>query len=97
MDIGYDSAAQIAELSAGITNLHFIAQGLGTTRQKLIDAAVGDIVLLKRACAVASGEDPSKITVTAAEVRQSLSEVVKNLAAMKAAQAQEDKKELVEA
>ncbi len=44
-------------------------------------------MLIKKACAIASGEDPKLIKVTAAEVRQSLGEVIKNLAAMKTAEA----------
>ena len=87
VDAGYDSAAMIAELAAGITNLHFIAQRLGTTRKKLIEASVSDIYLLKKACAIASKEPFDNIKVTAEEVRQSLAEVVKNLAAMKTADA----------
>lgn len=87
VDIGYDSAATIAELNAGITNLHSIAQDLGTTRERLINQSVTDIALLKVACARIGKQ--FKVEVQAAEVRQSLSDVVKNMAAMKAAQAQQ--------
>lgn len=90
VDHGYDSASMLAELAAGVTNLHFIAQRLGTTGKRLIAMAVQDIYLIKKACLVISGEwtDGQKIHVAPEEVRQSLSEVIKNLAAMKTAQAQ---------
>ncbi len=95
VDLGYDSSAMLAELAAGITNLHFIAQKLGTTRDKLIDLSVSDIVMLKKACNKASGKPDEQITVEPAEVRQSLSVVLANLAAVKqaetAAAAQQDK------
>lgn len=88
VDHGYDSAAMLAELAAGVTNLHFIAQRLGTTARRLIKAAVNDIFMLKQECARVSGQPTEKITVTAEEVRQNLSDVVKNMAAMKTADAQ---------
>lgn len=87
VDAGYDSINQLAELAAGITNLHFIAQRLGTTRKKLIAAAVSDIYLLKLECARISKQPLDNIVVTAEEVRQSLAEVVRNLAAVKTAEA----------
>lgn len=86
VDHGYDSAAMLAELAAGVTNLHFIAQRLGTTGKKLIAAAVKDIFMLKQECARISKQPVDNIQVSAEEVRQSLSDVIKNLAAMKTAE-----------
>ena len=91
VDAGYDSAATIAEMQAGITNLHHIAQDMGTTRQRLIDHSVTDVGMLKVAC-----EKIGKkfgVEVSASEVRQSLSDVVKNLAAMKTADAAKENAE----
>jgi hypothetical protein len=87
VDIGYDNAATLANLAAGTTNLHFIAQDLGTTRQKLIRMSVSDLILIKEECLAQSKASKSGVEVTAAEVRQSLGEVVKNLAAVKTAEA----------
>lgn len=86
VDHGYDSASMLAELAAGVTNLHFIAQRLGTTGKKLIAAAVKDVFMLKQECARISGQPTDNIQVSAEEVRQSLSDVIKNLAAMKTAE-----------
>jgi hypothetical protein len=86
VDHGYDSAAMLAELAAGVTNLHFIAQRLGTTGKKLIAAAVKDVFMLKQECARISQQPTANIQVSAEEVRQSLSDVIKNLAAMKTAE-----------
>jgi hypothetical protein len=97
VDLGYDSASQLAELAAGVTNLHFVAQRLGTTAKRLIAMAVQDIYQLKKACNVISGRPNDKIEVKPEEVRQSLGEVVKNLAAMKTAQAQTTAAEAVNA
>lgn len=87
VDAGYDSASMLAELAAGVTNLHFVAQRLGTTAKRLIKMAVSDIYNLKKACNVASGNPDAPIEVKPEEVRQSLADVVKNLAAMKTAEA----------
>ena len=87
VDAGYDSAAQLADLAAGVTNLHFVAQRLGTTAKRLIKLAVQDIYELKKACLIASGQPTDNIEVKPEEVRQSLADVVKNLAAMKTAEA----------
>lgn len=87
VDIGYDAAATLANLAAGITNLHFIAQDLGTTRSKLVKMSVSDLILIKQECAAQSKAAGEGIEVSAAEVRQSLGEVVKNLAAAKTAEA----------
>lgn len=87
VDAGYDSASMLAELAAGVTNLHFVAQRLGTTGKRLIAMAVNDIYQLKKACNVASGKPDAPIEVKPEEVRQSLADVVKNLAAMKTAEA----------
>jgi len=87
VDVGYDSAATIAELAAGITNTHFIAQNLGTTEDRLIEMSVRSIVKLKRACNEASGKPNAVITVDPQEVRQSLAEVMKNMATLKGADA----------
>lgn len=90
VDLGYDSASMLAELSAGVTNLHFVAQRLGTTAKRLIAMAVQDIYNLKKACLQISGsyKEGQVIEVKPEEVRQSLGDVVKNLAAMKTAEAQ---------
>lgn len=90
VDLGYDSAAQLAELAAGVTNLHFVAQRLGTTAKRLIKLAINDIYQLKKQCLIISGQYTAgmNIEVKPEEVRQSLGDVVKNLAAMKTAQAQ---------
>ena len=88
VDAGYDSAATIAEMQEGITNTHYIAQALGTTEDRLIQMSVNSLLKLKKACAIASHATPEEIknlTVKPEEVRQSLSEVVKNFAADKAA------------
>lgn len=87
VDAGYDSASMLAELAAGVTNLHFVAQRLGTTAKRLIAMAVNDIYQLKKACNVISGKADAPIEVKPEEVRQSLADVVKNLAAMKTAEA----------
>jgi hypothetical protein len=94
VDHGYDSASMLAELAAGVTNLHFIAQRLGTTRKKLISAAVSDVYLLKVECARISKQPTDNIIVTAEEVRQSLSDVVKNLATAKQTELQKQQAEL---
>jgi len=87
VDAGYDSASMLAELAAGVTNLHFVAQRLGTTAKRLIKMAVQDIYQLKKACNEISGKADAPIEVKPEEVRQSLADVVKNLAAMKTAEA----------
>lgn len=90
VDLGYESANTIADLAAGITNLHTVAQKLGTTKNKLIEHSVSDVFDIKLACAK-KAEQPEyakySITVDAAEVRNNLSEVVKNLAAKATAEA----------
>lgn len=89
VDLGYEAAATIADLSAGITNLHFIAQKLGTTRNKLIEQSVRDVFDIKLACAMKAQQPNYKkygITVDAAEVRQTLGDVAKNLAAQTTAE-----------
>jgi hypothetical protein len=90
VDMGYESASMLAELAAGVTNLHFIAQKLGTTGKRLIKMAVNDIYQLKKECLIISGAYTAgtKIEVKPEEVRQSLADVIKNLAAMKTADAQ---------
>lgn len=91
VDLGYEAAATIADLSAGITNLHFIAQKLGTTRSKLIEHSVRDVFDIKLACAKKAEQGDYKkygITVDAAEVRNNLGDVAKNLAAQTAADKQ---------
>ena len=95
VDMGYESAAMLAELAAGVTNLHYIAQKLGTTGKRLIKMAVSDIYNLKKECLIASGTYTAgmKIEVRPEEVRQNLSEVIKNMAAMKTADAQQTQAE----
>jgi hypothetical protein len=88
VDLGYDSDADLAQLAAGVTNLHAWAQKHGTTKAKLIRQSVSDLYDIKLACLqFAQQPEYAGITVEAAEVRQNLSEVIKNLAAMKTAQA----------
>jgi Phage portal protein, lambda family len=78
VDAGYDSAATINELQEGLTNTHYIAQNLGTTEDQLIAGSVRSLVKLKVACAkTVENPDVKKygITISANEVRQSLSQV----------------------
>ncbi len=91
VDLGYESANDLANLAAGTTNLHTIAQKLGTTKNKLIQQSVSDLYDIKLACAKMADRPEYKqfaITVEAAEVRNNLSDVLKNLAAKSAAEAQ---------
>lgn len=91
VDAGYDSASDLAELAAGVGNLHTWAQKLGTTKARLIEQSVDDVFAIKLKCAKKAQMGEYKtfgITVEAAEVRQDLSAVIKNLAAMKTAEAQ---------
>lgn len=88
VDLGYDSAAKIAEMAAGITNTHFIAQDLGTTEDRLIAASVRSLAKLKKACAEIGPQ--FGVELDAAEVRQSLGDVLKNLAAAEASKALAD-------
>lgn len=90
VDLGYESANTIADLAAGLTNLHTVAQKLGTTKAKLIQHSVSDLFDIKLACAQGAEQAQYKkygITVDAAEVRNNLSDVLKNLAAKSAADA----------
>jgi len=90
VDIGYDNDADLAKLAAGVTNLHTLAQKYGTTKSKLISQSVSDLFDIKLACAKKAEQSEYAqygITVDAAEVRNNLGDVVKNLAAMKTADA----------
>lgn len=91
VDLGYDSAASLAEMAAGVYPLHKWAQEHGTTKTAIIQQSVADIADIKLAAALINENPVYKkfgITVTAAEVRNNLSEVIKNMAAMKTAEAQ---------
>lgn len=90
VDLGYDSANKLAEMAAGVYSLHEFAQDHGTTKSKLIQNSVNDLFDIKLACAKkAEQPDYQKygITVDASEVRNNLSEVTKNLAAARQAEA----------
>lgn len=90
VDLGYDSANKLAEMAAGVYPLHAWAQDHGTTKNKIIQQSVQDIFDIKLACAKrAEQPEYSKygITVNAAEVRQDLGDVTKNLAAQTTAEA----------
>lgn len=90
VDIGYDSAADLAEMAAGVFPLHNWAQKHGTTKTALVQQSVADVADIKLAAAkIADNPEYKKfgISVDASEVRQNLSEVVKNLAAKTAAEA----------
>lgn len=100
VDLGYDAAASLSELAAGVTNLHAWAQKRGTTKAKLIQQAVADVFDIKLACAKKSEEGEYKsygITVDAAEVRNNLAQVAAALAQKHAAEAAAEKEEAVEA
>ena len=88
VDLGYDSASDLAEMAAGVFNLHGWAQKHGTTREKIITQSVKDIFDIKLTCQQ-FGENPiyAGITVGADEVRNNLAEVVKARAAMATAEA----------
>lgn len=91
VDLGYVSANALAEMAAGVCSLHDWAQDRGTTKQRIIQHSVADLFDIKLECAKRA-QDPAYakygITVEAAEVRNNLSEVVKNLADQQAAEAQ---------
>lgn len=91
VDLGYVSANALAEMAAGVCSLHDWAQDRGTTKQRIIQNSVSDLFDIKLACAKAA-ENPEYakygITVEAAEVRNNLSEVVKNMALQATAEAQ---------
>jgi Phage portal protein, lambda family len=91
VDLGYVSANALAEMAAGVYSLHNWAQDHGTTKQKIIQHSVSDLFDIKLACA-RMAEQPQyakyKLTVDPAEVRNNLSDVVKNMAAKATAEAQ---------
>lgn len=98
VDAGYDSAASLAELAAGVTNLHVFAQRLGTTKSKIIEQSVSDVFDIKLACAKKATQGDYKkfnITVDAAEVRDTLGSAAKNMAATTAAEAQKQNDHLL--
>lgn len=91
VDLGYDSAADLAELAAGVNDLHTWAQKRGTTRSKIIKKSVADVFDIKLECAKRAENPEYKkygITVDAAEVRNNLANVTQALAAAQAAEAQ---------
>lgn len=91
VDLGYVSANALAEMAAGVCSLHDWAQDRGTTKQRIIKHAVLDVYDIKLACAKAAELPQYKkysLTVDAAEVRNNLAEVAKNLAAQQMAEAQ---------
>jgi hypothetical protein len=90
VDLGYDSASDLAEMAAGVFNLHGWAAKHGTTRSKIIQQSVADVFDLKLECAKrAENADYKKYGITASieEVRNNLAEVAKSLAAKAASDA----------
>lgn len=88
VDLGYDSASDLAEMAAGVFNLHGWAQKHGTTREKIITQSVKDVFDIKLTCQeFAQRPAYAGITVGADEVRNNLAEVVKARAAMATAEA----------
>lgn len=90
VDLGYDSASDLAEMAAGVFTLHGWAQKHGTTREKIISQSVADVADIKLAAAkISENPEYSKygITVSIEEVRTDLAEVAKNLAAKAASEA----------
>ena len=90
VDLGYVSANNLAEMAAGVYPLHNWAQDHGTTKSKLIEHSTSDLFDIKLACAKkAEMAEYARygITVTAAEVRNNLAEVVKAQAARATAEA----------
>lgn len=88
VDLGYDSASDLAEMAAGVFNLHNWAQKHGTTREKIITQSVKDVFDIKLACQeLAKQTAYAGLSVGADEVRNNLAEVVKARAAMATAEA----------
>ena len=77
VDVGRNSAAMIAELAAGITNLTEIAGASGSTAEQLIRRKANDIKLVKKIA--------KEVGVEPAEIMGSLADILQKLAAADAA------------
>lgn len=73
VDVGRNSAAQIAELDAGITNWDDIAGAAGTTAEILIRKKARNIRLINKV-AIEEGVEPSEISGSLATIAQKLAQ-----------------------
>jgi capsid protein len=100
VDIGYNSAATLAELEAGTTNWDDIAGRYGTTAEVLIRKKAKNIAMIKRIAKEESKDGnevlPSEISAPIADVLQKLG-MAKQAEAMAEAAGETQKKEPVEA
>lgn len=71
VDIGYTSAATLAELEAGITNWDDIAGRYGTTAEVLIRKKAKNVAMI-HAIAIEEGVDPAEISAPIADIIQKL-------------------------
>jgi capsid protein len=88
VDVGYTSAATLAELEAGIQNWDDIAARNSTTAENLIRKKVRNVIMIKQICEEESAE--SGFEVEPAEVSAPIADVLQKLASAEASEAAAD-------
>jgi len=95
VDVGRNSAVQLAELAAGITNFDDIAGANGKTARELITKKARNIGLIKQIAAEVGTE--MGVEIDPAEISQPIADVMQKLALAEQSQAQADAADKVEA